>query len=82
MTKEELIDKLEEIKERLDEIFSKIEDIPNTELGKLDELLNGKSRGTYAYPPLTEIQKQGLESYTDDTCFMLDNLIDDLKESV
>ena len=80
MTKEELIEKLEDIFARLDEITSTIDDIYGTPIDEIDELLNGK-KSVFGLKS-TQIEKDGLITFGRNVQSDLEELLDELKESI
>ena len=74
MTKEELIEKLEDIFDRLDEVTSKIDDIFGTPIDEIDELLNGKKS---VFGRLSQIEKDGLVTFAMDVQNNLEELLDE-----
>ena len=79
MTKEQLIDKLQEIWDNLDDAGSMVEDIPVTPLEDIDEVINGKK---HLYSYTTTKEKKGCLGLIDDSCSVLEDIINELKESV
>ena len=80
MTKEELIEKLEDIFDELNEVTSKIDDISGTPIGEIDELLNGKK--SVSGWRVTQIKKDGLVTFAMNVQSDLEELLDELKESI
>lgn len=79
MTKEQLIDKLQEICDNLDDAGSMVEDIPCTPLEDIDEVINGK-KNSYGY--ITTKERKGCLGLINDSCSTLEDIINELKESV
>lgn len=80
MTREQLIDKLQEILDDLDDAASLVEDIPITPLEDIDGVINGKRR-TYGQF-LTRKEETGCLDLINNSCSSLDDIINELKESV
>lgn len=80
MTKEKLIEKLEDIFSNLNEVTSKIDDISGTPIGDIDELLNGKK--SVSGWRVTQIEKDGLITFAMNVQNDLEELLDELKESI
>ena len=80
MTKEELIERLTDIFDRLDEVTSKIDDISGTPIGEIDELLNGKK--SILGGRVTQIEKDGLVTFAMNVQHDLEELLDELERSI
>ena len=75
MEKEKLIEELEKLLEDINELEGKIEDIPDTPINKISDLINGETKNFYSY----KMPEEGLIDRTENISSRLENLIIDLK---